>query len=165
MGKKQGALIKRLKDVVASLTEEQVVLFEKEQKLELAVGEKEVVLRDEDLFIRTTASEGWSVAENKDALVAIDTKISNELFDEGVSREFVNRVQGLRRSCGLNVTDCVDVFVCGDSGFVKSISSNKEYVCEETLTKNLVFETEKRNISSLVEIGLFKVYILSLIHI
>ena len=159
LGKKHGALIKQLKGGVARLGEDQVALFEKEQQLEILVEGRVVVLGEEDLFIKTTAAGGWSVAENKDALVAIDTKISDELFDEGVSREFVNRVQGLRRSCGLSVTDHVDVFVCSGNDFVNSVSSNKKYVCDETLAKNLIFEKKKRNNSSLVEIGLFKVYI------
>ena len=159
LGKKHGKLIKEIKTIVYALPEDRVSVFENQKKLEVLVGGQKIVLGEEDLLIKSKASVGWSVAENKDALVAIDTKIDESLLGEGVSREFINRVQNLRKSLGFNVTDLVDVFVFGNNDFLKHLKNHKNYVCEETLTNNLVFEKSKRNNSSEVEISRYKVYI------
>ena len=159
LGKKHGKLIKEIKTLVYSLPEDRVSVFENQKKIEVLVGGQKIVLGEEDLLIKSKASVGWSVAENKDALVAIDTKIDEGLLGEGISREFINRVQNLRKSLGFNVTDLVDVFVFGNNDFLKHLKNHKNYICEETLTNNLVFEKSKRNNSSEVEISRYKVYI------
>ena len=159
LGKKHGKLIKEIKTIVYALPADQVSVFENQKKIEILVGGQKIVLGEEDLLIKSKASVGWSVAENKDALVAIDTKIDESLLGEGVSREFINRVQNLRKSLGFNVTDLVDVFVFGNNDFLTHLKNHKNYVCEETLTNNLVFEKSKRNNSSEVEISRYKVYI------
>ena len=105
MGKKHGKLIKEIKTIVYALPEDRVSVFENQKKIEVLVGGQKIVLGEEDLLIKSKASVGWSVAENKDALVAIDTKIDEGLLGEGISREFINRVQNLRKSLGFNVTD------------------------------------------------------------
>ena len=159
LGKKHGKLIKDLKVLVDSVSDDKIREFEEKKEVVFRIAGDKVVLFEEDLFIKSKASEGWSVAENKDALVAIDTKINDELLSEGVCREFINRVQGLRKSAGFDVTDCIDLFIVGKDVFIQNIKKHKNYICEETLTKNLVFEGSKTNNSYEVEIGVYKVYI------
>jgi len=159
LGKKHGPLVKFIKKEVASLTEKQVVDFEKEKKIHLNLNGSETILTNEDLILKTTASGDWSVVENNDVLVAIDTNITPELLSEGVCREFINRTQGLRKSIGFNVTDLVEVRFFGDNEFVKTISLHEKYICEETLCNGLFFDESVTNNGSLVEINRFKVYI------
>ena len=159
LGKKHGALIKFIKKETMSLTKNQISDFENKKELLLNVCGQKIILTEQDIFLKTTASGNWSVAENVDVLVAIDTEITPDLFSEGICREFVNRIQGLRKSLDFKVTDFVDVFVFGEDDFNNSIVAYKDYVCKETLTNNLLFEKTKRNNSSLVEINRFKVYI------
>jgi len=159
LGKKHGPLVKFIKKEVASLTEKQVIDFEKEKKIHLNLNGSETILTNEDLILKTTASGDWSVVENNDVLVAIDTNITPELLGEGVCREFINRTQGLRKSIGFNVTDLVEVRFFGDNEFVKTIGLHEKYICEETLCSGLFFDESVTNNGSLVEINRFKVYI------
>jgi isoleucyl-tRNA synthetase len=73
--------------------------------------------------------------------VALDVTLSDELKSEGIARELVNRVQNLRKDSGLEVTDRILLKVETNELIQNAIASNKEYVCNEVLANDVVFET------------------------
>ena len=108
--------------------------------------------------------DGWSVANNDTVTVALETTLSDDLISEGVSREFVNRVQGLRKARGFSVVDWVELVVFCDELLGEDIKKNKDYVSSEVLAKSLVFEKIKPNNCDVVEINGSKVYIAIKLH-
>jgi isoleucyl-tRNA synthetase len=81
--------------------------------------------------------EGWLVAHSNGISVALDVSLDEKLIDEGVAREFVNRIQNYRKDLGLEVTDMIEIFISEDSVLNKSINSFNKYIKDETLAKSI----------------------------
>ena len=81
------------------------------------LNEKELVLSEDDIIIKTSSVPGWSVASDREITVALDTKITDSLAKEGLAREFINRLQNLRKKHNYNVVDLVDVSVFCERSF------------------------------------------------
>ena len=85
---------------------------------------------------------GFVVANNEGLTVALDIKINDELKGEGLAREFVNRIQNLRKEKKLDVTDNIRVFVSKNKTLSLSIQNNLAYICEETLASELNYDCD-----------------------
>ncbi len=159
LGKKHKGLMRDLVGLISKLGKKDVISFEKTKQIGLVLEGKKIILTEEDVVLKTSSVPGWSVVSDGKITVALDTKINNDLFMEGVSREFINRVQNLRKSLGFNVLDLVDVFVFCEKKITTSLKENVDYIKSEVLAKNFIFEEKKLNISEEVEINGSKVYI------
>jgi isoleucyl-tRNA synthetase len=102
-------------------------------------GETFDVLPDE-VEVKALAKEGFAVAEDGPYVAALVTELTPELVLEGQAREFVRRVQDLRKSADLDVADRIELFVEASAGLRSAIEAHQEYITTETLTSNLVFE-------------------------
>ncbi|MGZ9225959.1 MAG: DUF5915 domain-containing protein [Anaerolineales bacterium] len=109
-------------------------------------GETYAVLPDE-VEVKALAKEGFAVAEEGPYVAALVTELTPELVREGWAREFVRRVQDLRKSAELNVADRIDLFVEASAGLRSAIEAHQDYVTAETLTSNLVFESPPESAS------------------
>ncbi|MGZ9220753.1 MAG: DUF5915 domain-containing protein, partial [Anaerolineales bacterium] len=109
-------------------------------------GETYTVLPDE-VEVKALAKEGFAVAEEGPYVAALVTELTPELVREGWAREFVRRVQDLRKSAELNVADRIDLFVEASAGLRSAIEAHQDYVTAETLTSNLVFESPPESAS------------------
>ncbi len=103
-----------------------------------ANGEAFDILHDE-VEVKALAKEGFAVAEDGPYVAALVTELTPELAQEGLAREFVRRVQDLRKSADLDVADRIELFVEASAGLRSAIEAHKEYITAETLTSNLVF--------------------------
>ena len=101
-------------------------------------GETYDVLPDE-VEVKALAKEGFAVAEEGPYVAALVTELTPELVQEGLAREFVRRVQDLRKSAELDVADRIELFVEASAGLRSAIEAHKDYITAETLTSNLVF--------------------------
>ena len=72
--------------------------------------------------------------------VALDITINEDLKNEGIARELVNRIQNLRKESGFEVTDKISLKILKDGFVEKAVSTNENYLKSETLTAELVFE-------------------------
>ena len=151
--------MKDLVVLISGLKKKDVIVFEKNKCLEFLVSGKKIILTEEDLVLKTTSVPGWSVVNGDGLTVALDTKISDSLLMEGVSREFVNRVQGLRKKLDFNVVDFIDLSVFCDKKTSESIKKNLNHIKSEVLAKNVFFSKNKPIITEEVEINGSKVYI------
>ncbi|MCX6117491.1 MAG: isoleucine--tRNA ligase [Proteobacteria bacterium] len=104
----------------------------------------------EDLLIDRGPKDERLIATDVGVTVLLDTKLTSDLIQEGFSREFVNRVQTLRKDSNLNVSDRINLAVSVDLEGQKSLELFKNYVCGETLAKDIVF-TPEANISKALE--------------
>ena len=99
-------------------------------------GQDYGILPDE-VEVRAQAKEGFSVASEGAYLAALVTELTPELVSEGLAREFVRRVQDLRKTADLDVADRIRVYVTATPGLMAAIQANRDYVTAETLTVEL----------------------------
>jgi isoleucyl-tRNA synthetase len=88
--------------------------------------------------VKALAKEGFAVAEEGAYVAALVTELTPELVEEGLAREFVRRVQDLRKSAGLDVADRIELFVEASAGLKSAIEAHRDYITAETLTSDLV---------------------------
>ena len=107
----------------------------------LNLPEGEVVLNPGDYMISSEDMPGWLVASEGALTIALDIEVSEQLRNEGVARELVNRIQNLRKDSGFEVTDKVDVRIYADGEALEEITaalaSYKDYVATQTLSLSI----------------------------
>jgi isoleucyl-tRNA synthetase len=110
----------------------------------------DVTLNKGDYEISSEDMPGWLVATEGAMTIALDITITEELKQEGVARELINRIQNLRKSSGFDVTDKIDVCIYADGEYGAEISDSlanfAEYVAAQTLALSV-------NAASLAEAG------------
>lgn len=139
LGPRFGKDMKAVVNVINALTSEEIANLERDKNLSVDVNGKMIKLDSEDVIITSQDIEGWLVASNGKITVALDVHISEELKNEGIARELVNRIQNLRKDSGLEVTDTIDVTLQKDSVVENAVLDNIKYIKNETLTANLEF--------------------------
>ena len=127
------------------MSKEQISAFDKAGSLEIVIAGNTVTLTLEDVEISSQDIEGWLVANANGITVALDITISEELKQEGIARELVNRIQNIRKDSGFEVTDKIKVQLKRDGVLEAAILKNEEYIKSETLTSDLVFVDEVEN--------------------
>lgn len=111
------------------------------QTLKVAVGGEKFEILPEEVEVRTQAKQGFAVANDGAYLVALVTELTPELVQEGMAREFIRRLQDLRKTANLEVADRIKVYVNATPNLAKAIEANRDYVNAETLTVELNFGT------------------------
>ena len=140
LGPKYGNKIKEVSQVINSLDSKQINELEKNGTLVLTNGE---TISKEDVEISSEEIEGYSVSTNEFFTVALDIKLTNELKDEGLAREFVNRIQNLRKEKEYLVTDRITIRVEKNENIERAFNNNLNYICNETLAVELNFSSSK----------------------
>lgn len=134
LGKKLGKKMKKVAPKVKNLTTEEITGFETTGTLELDLGADGIVrLGSEDIEVMRTGLEGWSVETEGGLTVALDTDMTPDLVREGLAREFVNRIQNMRKEADFDVVDRITIGYEGSDKHDEAIESMKEYIKKETL--------------------------------
>ncbi|TAH42446.1 MAG: isoleucine--tRNA ligase [Bacteroidetes bacterium] len=137
LGKKVGAKMKDAAAAILELNQEQILSFETEQQYKLMLGSEEILLQLEDVEILSEDIPGWQVTNEGKLTVALDITLTDQLKEEGIAREFINRIQNLRKDKGFEVTDRIELKVLKHAGIQASLINNKEYICAEILAASL----------------------------
>ncbi|MBN8672665.1 MAG: isoleucine--tRNA ligase [Chitinophagales bacterium] len=145
LGKKLGPKMKAVSAALAQFTQEDIALLEKEGQYNLPVDGEPVILQTTDVEISSEDIPGWTVANKGSLTVALDVTITSELEAEGNAREFVNRIQKIRKDSGFELTDRVSLKVAAANGMKDSLAQFKDYICAEILADSLDFEAEIPN--------------------
>lgn len=134
LGKQYGPKMKEVSAIINAFSQEDISSIEKTGKLSKGGFD----LTPEDLIISSEDIPGWSVATENGLTVALDVQVTEELKREGIARDFVNRVQNLRKDLGLAVLDKINIEVERDGEVITSaINSYKEYISAETQALSL----------------------------
>lgn len=104
-----------------------------------SAGEEPITISSEDLEISTDEIPGYEIAVKGQLTVALDITITDDLKKEGDAREFVNRIQNIRKDSGFNLTDRIDVIVLENGRLQPSLIQYKDYICAEILADSLAF--------------------------
>ena len=149
LGPKFGKEMKDIANATSQMSNEEIVKLESEGKIELNVNDKIHILEVEDFEISTKDIPGWTVTSNTNLTVALDLTLTEDLINEGIARELVNRIQNLRKDSGFEVTDRIDVKIEANPLIEKAVKGNRDYISSETLAENLIFEATIENGTSI----------------
>ena len=100
---------------------------------------EDITIELSDVEITSAGVACFSVATNNGITVALDITLSEELKEEGLAREFVNRIQRLRKENGLKVTDTIKILIKKNDAITSAIKNNLAYICEETLASDIKY--------------------------
>lgn len=137
-GKDMGLISKEIQSFSAA----QIQQIESSGALDIDISGKNITLSLEDVEISTQDIEGWLVASSNGITVALDITLSEELKDEGIARELVNRIQNIRKDSGFEVTDTIRVVLEKEARLEQAVQNNLAYIKAETLTESLAFESQ-----------------------
>ncbi|MFT4903246.1 MAG: isoleucyl-tRNA synthetase, partial [Thalassomonas sp.] len=137
LGPKFGRHMKLISGVISQFTGENIKQIEKEGVYQI---NDEITIDLTDVEISSADIPGCIVATNNGLTVALDITLSDELREEGLAREFINRIQNLRKDSGFEVTDKVKIQVEKNDSLTAAIKNNFTYICDETLAVQLDFE-------------------------
>jgi len=145
LGPKFGKEMRLVAMEIEKLTQEDINKIEKEGSLSFEINGKNSTLTLTEVEISSQDIEGWLVVNQGNLTVALDVTISDELRNEGIARELVNRIQNLRKESGFDVTDKIKLKIQKDGIVDKAILENENYIKNETLTEWLLLEEEVKN--------------------
>lgn len=138
LGPKFGKHMKAISAAVSSFGANEIAIIESEGAYTLDIAGEILNLEAEDFIIQSDDIEGWLVASDKGLTVALDIQLSEELEAEGNAREFVNKVQNLRKDNDFEVTDKILVKLLISEEFNPAIEKFKNYICTELLATDIV---------------------------
>jgi isoleucyl-tRNA synthetase len=137
LGPKYGKIMKQIAAVVTQFNQNDIQEFERNQGVTFNVEEEKVILDTNDVEISTQDIPGWLVLSEGTLTVALDITISKELKEEGIAREFINRIQNLRKDSGFEVNDKITLEILKHNEINEAILKNKNYICTEILATHL----------------------------
>ena len=139
LGPRFGKSMKQVVQQINAFGKDEISQLEKGQAIQLEVDEEPVKITKDDVEILSQDIEGWKVASSGNLTVALDVSLTDELQNEGIARELVNRIQNLRKESGFDVTDKIDIRLKEHQILEKAINENLTYIKQETLAASLIF--------------------------
>jgi isoleucyl-tRNA synthetase len=143
LGPKFGKQVQAVASTIRELSGAQIQTLERDGKCRISVNGSDVVVSREDVEILHEDIHGWLVETDGVMTVALDTELSEDLIDEGFAREFVNRVQNMRKDAGFQVTDRIKVYHRCSERLMRALSKMQDYVKQETLATELLALDQK----------------------
>ena len=137
LGPKFGKDMKLISRAVNQFSADDIKKIERDENYPI---NESITIDISDVEITSKDIPGCIVATNNGLTVALDITLSDELREEGLAREFINRIQNLRKDSGLKVTDKVKIQVEKNDSLTAAIKNNFAYICDETLAVQLDFE-------------------------
>ena len=134
LGKKVGGKMKELAAAIGRMTQDEIAQMEQDGTFTLC----DYVLTAEDVEIITEDMPGWLVANNGVLTIALDIELTEALVEEGVARELINRIQNLRKSSGLEITDRIEVSIERREEVAGAVSHCNEYIASQVLATSLM---------------------------
>lgn len=142
LGKKYGKLMKEIAQAMSSFTKAEINAIEKTGSYHFNIGTEVVEVLQEDVEIFTEDMPGWLVANEGKLTVALDITVNDELMQEGIARELVNRIQNLRKTSGYEITDKIRVEIQKQAEINDAVNSFSAYIASQTLANSIVLVNE-----------------------
>ena len=137
MGKKFGKMMKAIAAATAAFDQDQIAALENNGQTELDIDGQKVTIEAADVEIISEDIPGWLVTNEGNLTVALEVELTDELRNEGVARELINRIQNLRKESGLEITDHISVVITRLEAIEKSMGDFADYVKEQVLADSI----------------------------
>ena len=146
LGKRFGPKMKAVSQIIQQWGKEEIAQIEKEGQASIQLDGESVLLQLEEVLIQSQDIPGWSVATDNGITVALDVTLTTELKEEGVARDFVNRIQNLRKDMGLEVQDKIRIQIAPLNETVDNALLNfSDYIKTETQALALTLDGDSNN--------------------
>jgi len=145
LGKRLGPKMKAVSAALGEFSQEDISKLQKEGQYNLLIPNEAVILSINEVEITSEDIPGWVVAGKDTLTVALDVTVTHELAREGDAREFVNRIQKIRKDNGYDLTDRILVKVADSPALKESLTRFNEYICTEILADSIELVEELAN--------------------
>lgn len=133
IGPKFGKMVKSVAAAITELNGNQIKILEEGKSIFLNIADSKIEISQSDVEIISSEIKGWVVESEAGVTVAIDAELNDELISEGLAREFVNRIQNMRKDAGFEVIDKIKIFYKASDKIFHAVSIHKDYIASETL--------------------------------
>lgn len=141
LGPKFGKSMKEVAQQISSLSQSQINQLEKEGKIVLNLNNNtSVTIERDDVEIYSEDIPGWMVANEGAITIALDVNVTDDLKNEGIARELINRIQNIRKNRGYEITDRIKLIVEPNDYFSEALKQHGEYIKNQVLANDLVIE-------------------------
>lgn len=137
MGNKFGKLMKGIAAAMGNLSQEEISQLQTTGSYELEVEGQKAVVEATDVEIISEDIPGWLVSNEGNLTVALDVELTDELLNEGMARELINRIQNIRKEIGLEITDRINVTLSPDSKVEAALAGFADYIKAQVLADNV----------------------------
>ena len=158
LGPKYGKIMKQLSAAIMSMSQQDIAQLERSGEFIINIEGEDIKINPEDVEIISEDIPGWLVANEGKITIALDINVTPELIEEGIAREFVNRIQNIRKDNGFDVTDKINIFIQSNTELDPAIRKYQDYICSQTLGNSIkITENLEQNNLNLVEVNNFKI--------
>ncbi len=137
LGPKYGKMMKQISGAVNQFTQKDIALLENKGSYNLTIGNEQITISTEDVDIMSEDIPGWLVANEGNVTVALEITVSEALRQEGIAREFINRIQNLRKESDFEVTDKITLRILKNEAYNEAVMNYRDYIANQTLTAEL----------------------------
>jgi isoleucyl-tRNA synthetase len=137
LGKKAGAKMKQVQELILAFTQEDIAKFDAEKTYQLTIDGVAFDITTEDVEIISEDIPGWLVTNDGPLTVALDVTITEDLRNEGTAREFVNKVQNIRKDKDFQVLDRIRVSVVTEPSLAAALAQYHDYIASEILANKI----------------------------
>ena len=159
LGPRYGKLMKEIGSAIAALSRADIAAFEANGSLVLKVAGKEITIAEGDVEIISEDIPGWQVANEGKLTVALDVTVTDELRYEGIAREFVNRIQNIRKENGYDVTDRIIVKIEKSDLIAQTVKLHADYIGQQTLANKVSVVDALGNGASVREVDIDEIIV------
>lgn len=117
--------------------EEFISKLEQNGRVELDLNDEKITVEKDFVDVKISAKEGFAVAMENNIFAILDTNLSQELIDEGISREIISKIQQMRKQNNYEMMDNINIFISADAEVLGAVSKYEEYIKSETLALTL----------------------------
>ena len=142
LGKKVGANMKALAAAINAMSQDEIAKMETEGAFDFRLSTFDYTIVPEDVEILTEDMPGWLVANNGILTIALDIELTDELIEEGIARELINRIQNLRKSSGLEITDRIEIELEDRSEIHNAVLHCGDYIKSQVLATKLELNSQ-----------------------
>ncbi|MDF1544544.1 MAG: isoleucine--tRNA ligase [bacterium] len=136
-GPKLGNDVKNAAQLVSSMTSAEIQQFVRDKQVTIELDGHRVVLTDEEIMVVRGERDGYAIESDGRVTIALTTAISDDLREEGYARELVNKIQNMRKSTGLEVTDSILVRLSSSDKLISAARHHEDFICRETLASRI----------------------------
>lgn len=133
LGPKCGKDMKQVAQLLQNMSQTDITKFEDEGQFEYTINDTRIYILTDDVEIISEDIPGWLVANEGKLTIALDITLTDDLISEGIAREAINRIQNLRKSTGLEITDKIEIKIQSDKNLDSAIEKHKSYIASQVL--------------------------------
>jgi isoleucyl-tRNA synthetase len=137
LGPRYGKLMKTIASAISTMNQQDISTLEKTGSFTFNIDEQEITIGTQDVEIISEDIPGWLVTNEGNLTVALDIQVNDELKQEGIARELVNRIQNIRKEKDFAVTDKINVCLKSHPAINTAVEIWKDYISSQTLAMNI----------------------------